>query len=174
MITDLNGDTMNYRELICIDANKKDLDFSLEKLELYINEIIDENQYNIENYKKLIERNTNLQKEVYKLTDENKTLQNHNEKLQKQINKLTPTAEENKFKTHNRIETLGGYSLFAFKYDNIRYKIGLCKTSTLEIRQKVYKASHSNCQLKLNIQIKHPFLEKNNVIFIKTTFNFFK
>jgi hypothetical protein len=165
-------ETMNYRELICIDANKKDPEFSLEKLNEYINSIIDENQYNIENYKKLIEQNTNLERELYQLKDEHKLLQEQHNKLQKQLDKFTPSTDENKFKTHNRVETLGGYSLFAFECNNLRYKIGLCKTATIETREKVYKATHPTGEMKLHVKIKHPFVEKTMMYLLKRHLTF--
>lgn len=165
-------ETMNYRELICIDANKKDPEFSLEKLNEYINSIIDENQYNIENYKKLIEQNTNLERELYQLKDEHKLLQEQHNKLQKQLDKFTPSLDENKFKTHNRIETSGGYSLFAFECSNLRYKVGLCKTATIETREKVYKATHPTGEMKLHVKIKHPFVEKTMMYLLKRHLTF--
>ena len=158
---------MNYRELICIDPTRQNPDFSLEKFDEYIKLIIENNQYNIENYKKLIERNTNLETELYQLRDENATLQAQNDKLQKQIAKFTPSTDENKFKTHNKVETLGGYSLFAFECSNLRYKIGLCKTATIETREKVYKTSHPTGEMKLQIKIKHPFVEKTMMYLLK-------
>jgi hypothetical protein len=172
MINDSNGESMNYRELICIDANKKDPEFSLEKLDEYINSIIDENQYNIENYKKIIEQNTNLEKELYQLKDEHKILLEQHTQLQKQLVKFTPSTDENKFKTHNKIETLGGYSLFAFECSNLRYKIGLCKTATIETREKVYKASHPTGEIKLHVKIKHPFVEKTMMYLLKRHLTF--
>lgn len=163
---------MNYRELICIDSTRQNPDFSLEKCEEYIKEIVENNQYNIENYKKLIEKNTNLERELYQLKDENTTLQAKNDKLQKQIDKFTPSADETKFKTHNRIETSGGYSLFAFECNNLRYKIGLCKTATIETREKVYKSSHPTGEMKLQVKIKHPFLEKTMIYLLKRHLTF--
>ena len=169
-------ESMNYRELICIDANKKDPEFSLEKLDEYINSIIDENQYNIENYKKLIEQNTNLEKELYKLKDEHKILQEQNYKLQKQLDKFTPSTDEKKFQTHNRIETSSGYSLFVFECKNEnelnRYKIGLCKIATFETREKVYKLANPNGEMKFQIKIKHPFIEKSMMYLLKRHLTF--
>jgi hypothetical protein len=163
---------MNYRELICIDSTRQNPDFSLEKCEEYIMEIVENNQYNIENYKKLIEKNTNLERELYQLKDEKTTLQAKNDKLQKQIDKFTPSADETKFKTHNKIETSGGYSLFAFECNNLRYKIGLCKNATIETREKVYKSSHPNGEMKLQVKIKHPFLEKTMIYLLKRHLTF--
>ena len=162
---------MNYRELICIDKSKHDPDFTLENLEDYIKEIIDQNQYNLENYKRLLERNNSLQTELFKTTGENNILKEKLTKLQEQIDKYKPSTDELRFKTHNRIETSGGYSLFAFEcldpVQNNKYKIGLCKRATLDTRKKVYKASFENGDMKLVVDIKHPFLEKTLVYILK-------
>jgi hypothetical protein len=168
---------MNYRELICIDPTRQNPDFSLEKFEEYIKEIIENNQYNLENYKKLIAKNIELENEIFKLQDGNRTLIDKNEKLQKNLDKFSPNKAENQFKTHNKVETLGGYSLFAFNYDNnlrynLRYKIGLCKTATLETREKVYKESNPNGNIQLHTQIKHPFLEKTFIYLLKRHLTF--
>lgn len=169
-------DDMNYRELICIDKSKHDPDFTLEKLEDYIKEIIDQNQYNLENYKRLLEQNNNLQSELFKTTSENNTLKETLTKLQKQLDKFTPTQDEVRFKTHNRIETSGGYSLFAFEcldpVQKNKFKIGLCKQATLDTRKKVYKASFENGDMKLVVNIKHPFLEKTLMYILKRYLTF--
>ncbi len=73
---------MNYRELICINPTRQDPDFSLEKLNGYIEQIIEENQYNIENYNRLLQRNNELELEIIKLQNENKSLKQDNDKLQ--------------------------------------------------------------------------------------------
>ena len=169
-------DDMNYRELICIDKSKHDPDFTLEKLEDYIKEIIDQNQYNLENYKRLLEQNNSLQTELYKTTSENESLKTQIEKLKQKLDKYNPSQEEKLFQTHNRIETSGGYSLFAFEcldpVQNNKYKIGLCKRATLDTRKKVYKASFENGDMKLVVDIKHPFLEKTLMYILKRHLTF--
>lgn len=151
---------MNYRELICIDETKNDTDFSLERLNDYIKNIIEENQYNLENYKKLLDTNEELQNEIYKLNDENKNLKEETTNLKKMVEKYRPSLDETKLKSHNKVETNGGYSVFAFQFDEHKFKIVLCKTATLEMREKVYKESYPNGEIKYRTQLKHPFLEK--------------
>ena len=169
-------DDMNYRELICIDKSKHDPDFTLEKLEDYIKEIIDQNQYNLENYKRLLEQNNSLQTELYKTTSENESLKTQIEKLKQKLDKYNPSQEEKLFQTHNRIETSGGYALFAFEcldpVQKNKYKIGLCKRATLDTRKKVYKASFENGNMKLVVDIKHPFLEKTLMYILKRHLTF--
>jgi phage anti-repressor protein len=165
---------INYRELICIDSKKNDPLFSLEILDNYIQQIIEENQYNIENYNRLLERNNDLEIEIVQLQNQNQNqiLKQEKEKLQKRVDQFKPSIDENKFKTHNKIETSCGYSLFAFKCNNLRYKIGLCKTATLESREKVYKANNDNCEIQGHVKIKHPFLEKTLLYLLKRHLTF--
>jgi hypothetical protein len=164
---------INYRELLAIDTTKQDPDFSLATLDEYIQQIIEENQYNIENYNRLLQRNNDLEIEIVQLQNENKSLKEENNKLQKRVEQFKPSADENKFKTHNKIETSGGYSLFAFGCnDNLRYKVGLCKTATLETREKVYKANNNKCEMKAHVTIKHPFLEKTLLYLLKRHLTF--
>jgi phage anti-repressor protein len=151
---------INYREHLCIDSDKKDPEFTLHKLYNYIKEIIDENQYNIENYKKLIDKNSSLENELRVLRDENKTLTEKNNKLQLDIDKFNPNIEEKYIKSHSKQETVNGYSLFAYEINNLRYKIGLSKNASLESKEKMYKASYPNGSMKLKILLKHSFMEK--------------
>ena len=50
---------INYRELLCISELNKDKDYTMKKLDEYIKEIIEENQYNLENYKKYFKKMKN-------------------------------------------------------------------------------------------------------------------
>lgn len=159
----------NYRELICIDPTKKDPDFSLTILEEHIKQIIEENQYNIENYKKLLETNDELQNDIRRLNQRVNDLSELNAKLQTKLDTFTPlkNADEDKLKTHNKIETTGGYSMFAFQCSEFRFKVGLCKSATVESREKMYKASYPEGQLKILVNIKHPFIEKTMLYLLK-------
>lgn len=157
---------INHREHLCIDADKKDPNFSLNKLFDYIKEIIEEYEYNIENYNKLSLKCNTLELQVKKLKTEN-------EKLLKEIdelNKYRPSAsnKERLLKTHNKIETSGGYHIYVF-LTNItdRYKIGLCKTANLESREKILKMTDNKGEMKLTIKLKHPFLEKTLLFLVK-------
>jgi hypothetical protein len=151
-------DNMNYRELLCIDQSRKEPDFTLEKLNNYIKQIIEETEYNIDNYNKLLLRNEELEIEFKKLDDINKNLKKENDKLQEQLNKFNVKNEEN-FKL-NRSETINGYSMFAFSCTELRHKVGICKTLSLEVREKCFKASNKHGKIVSNIPLKHSFLEK--------------
>jgi phage anti-repressor protein len=68
-------DEKNYTELIAIN------DFTFEQIDEMIKQIIKENEYNIENYNKILEENVDLKNQI-------KTLTLENEKLNKNVNKL--------------------------------------------------------------------------------------
>ena len=81
-------DDIAHRELIALD----DEEFTLDKVEELIKEIIKENEYNIENYNLLLKKNDELQNEIYKLKDEIK----EQNKLLETLNLSLEKFEENK------------------------------------------------------------------------------
>jgi phage anti-repressor protein len=155
-------DDINYRELMNIDPRSYDMDFTLTLLDSRIKEIIEENQYNIENYNKLLDKNQKIQEELYRANDKIALLTKENEKLQQEVDKFSPktNSDEEKFKRHNRTETSGGYSLYAYTFGNLRYKVGLCKTATIDSKTKVYSGLREDSKMVLETKLKHPFVEK--------------
>ena len=81
-------DDIAHRELIALDEEE----FTLDKVEELIKEIIKENEYNIENYNLLLKKNDELQNEIYKLKDEI----NEQNKLLETLNLSLEKFEENK------------------------------------------------------------------------------
>jgi hypothetical protein len=81
-------DDIAHRELIALD----DEEFTLDKVEQLIKDIIRENEYNIENYNLLLKKNDELQNEIYKLKDEIKEQNKLLETLKLSLEKF----EENK------------------------------------------------------------------------------
>ena len=81
-------DDIAHRELIALD----DEEFTLDKVEQLIKDIIRENEYNIENYNLLLKKNDELQNEIYNLKDEIKEQNKLLETLKLSLEKF----EENK------------------------------------------------------------------------------
>jgi len=159
-------ENINYRELICIDPKPKDPDFSLEKLDEYIKEIIEENQYNIENYNKLLVKNANLESELRHANDKIEQLTQERDHLKQIVDKFTP-KDDKVFKSVNSISS-HGHVLFAYDTgNNTRYKVGMCKNLSLDSRIKTFGCSHENGKLELQSQLKHPFLEKTLLYLLK-------
>ncbi len=77
-------DDIAHRELIALDDNE----FTLDKVEQFIKDIIKENEYNIENYNLLLKRNDEMQDEIYKLRNQIKEQSIIIENNAKKINNL--------------------------------------------------------------------------------------
>ena len=159
----INGS--NYIELLCIVPGKTDPDFSLEKLNEYIKEIIKEHEYNIENYNKLINKCDEYEKEILQLKEINKKLTIENEKLKNNL----PSNEEKIIKQNNQGKNLtsGVYYLVAFHFKDDKYKVFQCKPNNIEMRIKTLQLSDPDGQMKSNIKLKHPFLEKVTIYLLK-------
>lgn len=162
----LTINNINYREHLNIDPDKKDPLFSVEKIYEYIKEIIEESEYNIENYNKLTTKCNELELKVKTLELDNKNFIKEIEEL----NKFKPTSsnEEKLLKKHNKSETSGGYIIYAF-LTNIkdRYKLAMCKKASIDNREMILKLSDDNGSMKLKHEIKHPFLEKTLMFLVK-------
>jgi hypothetical protein len=132
-------DDIAHRELIALDEN----DFTIEKVEQFIKEIIKENEYNVENYNLLLKKNEELQNEIYKLkeelVDKNKLI----EKGDKKINKLEyDVTDEIKLKiASNYALCKYGYYLYAYQYEDMRF---ICSIS----RQKDFETLHRGLALR--------------------------
>jgi hypothetical protein len=168
-------DNIAHRELICIDPDSKDPEFSLEKFEAYIKEIIDQNVYNLENYKKLLTRVEDLESDNYTKDQRIKELESQIQKLQSDKNKyaLDPYLQR-KITKENNSETMHGYTLFAFRCNSENpdigtgtFKVDMCKNLTLEMREKTYKTVCPDGNIVKKELIKHPFLEKTFVYLLK-------
>jgi len=149
---------LNYTELLAIDNQ----DFTLEKINEYINEIIQQNEYNIENYDRLVLKNEELESYIRKLEEEKCIFIKSNEKLTTELEKYKPKEplDAYKIKKLNRTETKNGYAIYVFKCSEFRYNIGLCKSITLETIEKSYKSVYPDGRNVYTSKIKHSFLEK--------------
>ena len=158
-------DDIAHRELIALDEE----DFTLEKVEQYIKDIIKENEYNVENYNLLLKKNDELQNEIYKLKNE---LDEKNQILEKNIKKINKleydVIEENKGKTAPTYTLCKcGYYLYAYQYENMRYVCSISQQKDMETAlitlKKLYPNGEMICQLKCN----YPLTEKNMTFILK-------
>lgn len=85
-------ENVNYTELLAIDG------ITLDEIDTMINKIIDENEYNIDNYNKLLQSKNVTDTENEKLRKENKKLIDEVKNLQTKVDEFDPklTREENK------------------------------------------------------------------------------
>ena len=133
------SDDITYRELLALN----DEEFTIEKIEEYIKEIIKQNEYNVENYNLLLQKNTLLEEEIYILKKENnekdKKLEDMSQKLENysdsNMNDITIVSKK---KISNRYGICKyGYFLYVFQYENMRF---ICSIS----RQKDFDNVCSN------------------------------
>ena len=155
---------VNYTELLAINDK-----ITIPVVEDYIKEIITENEYNIENYTKLLEKCDELENHLIKTKKENTELTKQNEKLTLELSNFKPIKAKDsyKFETNSRTETKHGYKLYIFEFKKLRYKCGMCKNITLETLEKSYKSVNKDCKMVYTLDIKHPFLEKVMLYLLK-------
>jgi hypothetical protein len=158
-------DDIAHRELIALD----DEEFTLDKVEQLIKDIIRENEYNIENYNLLLKKNDELQNEIYKLKDEikeqNKLLENNNKKIQKLEHDVT---DEIKSKiASNYAICKYGYFIYAYQYENMRFVCSITRQkdydTILKNLKDLYPSGEMICQLKCS----YPLTEKNMTFILK-------
>ena len=105
-------ENVNYTELFAIDG------FTLDEIDTMINTIISENEYNIDNYNKLLVSKSITDTENEKLRKENKTLMDTVRILQTKVDEFNPkrTREEQKRGASISANTNNeGFVLYAFK-----------------------------------------------------------
>jgi hypothetical protein len=89
---------INHRELLAVDNDK----FTIEKIDDHIKQIIKENEYNIENYNLLIDKNYQLEEQLRNLQKENKEKDDQISKLQSELNNISSQMLEKKKKNIER------------------------------------------------------------------------
>jgi hypothetical protein len=158
-------DNITHRELLALD----DDEFTLEKVEELIKEIIKENEYNMENYNLLIKKNDELQNEIYKLKEEmsekDKIIKNSNNKIQKLEHDVT---DEIKLKIANNYSICKyGYFLYAYQYENMRFICSITRQKDYDTLQKSLKDLYPAGEMKYFVKSSYPFTEKTMTFILK-------
>jgi hypothetical protein len=154
-----------YREIIALD----DEDFTLDKVEQFIKEIIKENEYNVENYNLLLKKNDELQNEIYKLKDElnekEKIIKNSSNKMQKLEYDVT---DEIKHKiASNYALCKYGYYLYAYQYENMRFVCSITRQKDMETAFSNLKDLYPNGEIVCKFKCSYPLTEKNMMFILK-------
>ena len=97
-----NYEEENYRELIALDNEK----FTIENIDKYIKEVIKENEYNIENYNLLVEKNYQLEIELKNIKKENKEKDDKFEKINLELQKYNINNKTIIERSNNRLKEL--------------------------------------------------------------------
>jgi hypothetical protein len=138
-------ENINYIELIAID------DLTFEQIDEMIKNIIKENEYNIENYKILVEKYEKLEYDLLKLEKD--------------------SIEKDKVGGEHHI-TKCGYLLYAFRYEDKRYKCSVIRKSGLEQLTDNLKKLNSDGEMEYCIKVSYPFTEKIMTFIMKKSLCF--
>jgi hypothetical protein len=165
------SDNIGYRELLALDEKE----FTIDKIEEYIKEIIKQNEYNLENYNLLLQKNASLEEEITKLkeinaeqekkiTDISKKLENY---LGHNPNDIT-LVSKNKIASNYAICKYG-YYLYVFQYENMRFICSIVRQKDFDSVQTNLKNLYPSGELKYKEIVKFPFSEKNMMFLLKQT-----
>ncbi len=154
-----------YREIIALD----DEDFTLDKVEQFIKDIIRENEYNLENYNLLLKKNDDLQNEIYKLKDELNEKTKLLDKNDKKINKLEyDVTEDIKGKiASNYALCKYGYYLYAYQYENMRFVVSITRQKDMDTASNNLKDLYPNGEIVCKLKCSYPLTEKNMMFILK-------
>ena len=161
-------ENINYIELIAID------DLTLEQIDEMIKNIIKENEYNIENYKILVEKYEKLEYDLLKLEKDSIEKDKEIEKLKEKLANYTPDiTDHNKNKVGGEHHiTKCGYLLYAFRYEDKRYKCSVIRKSGLEQLTDNLKKLNSDGEMEYCIKVSYPFTEKIMTFIMKKSLCF--
>lgn len=158
-------DDIAHRELIALDEDE----FTLEKVEQLIKDIIKENEYNIENYNLLLKKNEEMQEEIYKLKnkieEQNKIIENSNKK----INKLEyDVTDEIKTKIASNFALCKyGYFLYAYQYENMRFICSITRQKDYDTVLKNLTELHPTGKIISQLKCSYPLTERNMTFLLK-------
>jgi len=163
------SDTISHRELLALDES----DFTLEKVEGFIKEIIKHNEYNVENYNLLLAKNAALEEELQKL----KTA---NAEQEKKINDLSQKLENYKGTNLDDITVAAkgkiasnytlcnfGYFLYVYQYEEMRFICSITRQKDFDSINANLKHLHPTGEMKCKAVVKYPFSEKNMMFLLK-------
>ena len=165
------SDNITHRELLALD----DVEFTLEKVEGLIKDIIKQNEYNLENYNLLLEKNALLEEEINKLTLENN-------KKDKQIIDLSAKLENYIGDNVNDITLVSkdkinskytickyGYYLYVYRYDIMRFICSISRQKDFDTIHNNLKQQYPDGEMNYKAVVKFPFAEKNMMFLLKQT-----
>ena len=165
------SDTISHREMLALDEG----DFTLEKVESFIKDIIKQNEYNLENYNLLLAKNAALEEEVQQL----KTINTAQEKkitdlTQKLENYLGTNPADITVTTKDKIASnfalcKFGYFLYVFQYEDMRFICSITRQKDFDSIQTNLKNLYPMGEMKYKAVVKFAFAEKNMLFLLKQT-----
>jgi hypothetical protein len=161
------NDDITHREMLALDEDE----FTIEKIEQYIKEIIKQNEYNIENYNLLLKKNTSQEEEIIYLKQE---LDKRDKQINDLTNKLINYTGENDItiETKNKIASnyaicKYGYFLYCYQFENMRFICSITRQKDFETLNNNLKNQYPNGEMKYKLNVSYALSEKNMMFLLK-------
>ena len=160
-------DGLSHREILALNDNE----FSVEKIEDHIKEIIKQNEYNLENYNLLLKKTEDQENELIELKREL-------ESEQKRISELTLKLQNYSGEGDITIRSMSkiasnyalckyGYFLYAFQYEEMRFICSITRQKEFESLSRSLVEQYPQGVMKTHCIVSYPFSEKNMMFLLK-------
>jgi len=160
-------DGLSHREILALDENE----FSIEKIEEHIKEIIKQTEYNLENYNLLLKKTAEQENELIELKREL-------ESEQKRISELTLKLQNYSGEGDITIRSMSkiasnyalckyGYFLYAFQYEEMRFICSITRQKDFESLSRSLIEQYPQGVMKTHCIVSYPFSEKNMMFLLK-------
>lgn len=160
-------DGLNHRELLALDES----DFTIDRVDEHIKQIIKENEYNVENYNLLLEKNGRLEDEIRKLENDAKDKDKQIEANAKEIASLNgdmSNAMNSKIAGKTAICKYG-YMLYAFECAPSRFKCSIAQQKDFEIVSNNLLMLDPEGAMRHNVKVSYTLCEKILKFLMKET-----
>lgn len=160
-------DGITHREILAIDDNE----FSIERVEDYIKEIIKQNEYNLENYNLLLKKVADQEIELIHLQQELDAGKTQIADLTAKLNNYTGEGEAST-KSMAKIASnytlcKYGYFLYVFQYEEMRFICSISRQKDFDALSKTLTDQYPRGIMKLKCVVSYPFSEKNMMFLLK-------
>jgi DNA-binding Lrp family transcriptional regulator len=160
-------DGVSHREILAIDDNN----FTIEKVEEYIKEIIKHTEYNLENYNLLLKKVDEQDIELNNLKRELESKQMQMDELNSKLKNYTGEGDI----TINTMSKIAsnyalckyGYFLYAFQYEEMRFICSITRQKEFESLSRNLTQLYPQGVMKMHCVVSYPFSEKNMMFLLK-------
>lgn len=159
-------DGFAHRELLALDDNE----FTIEKVEDHIKEIIKQNEYNLENYNLLLSKVSEQENTIIELKRELESEKKRTDELSLKLNNCAGEGMSIKNMTNiasNYALCKYGYFLYAFQYEEMRFICSITRQKEFESLSKNLIQLYPQGMMKMHCVVSYPFSEKNMMFLLK-------
>ena len=159
-------DELTHRELLALDDNE----FTIEKVEDHIKEIIKQNEYNLENYNLLLSKVSEQENTIIELKHELESEKKRTDELSLKLNNCAGEGMSIKNMTNiasNYALCKYGYFLYAFQYEDMRFICSITRQKEFESLSRNLSQLYPQGMMKMHCVVSYPFTEKNMMFLLK-------